>query len=151
MCTTTKGIRSLPLSSQARPSFATFVDAHGEVEMETNRALSAAWSPLEGYAARLALVLHLSRWAAGEHLSPDAVDDASMEAGIVHSRWFGNEARRLYEPVDEEDDDRKLRKLVETIASRGERGPAPGTAVGRVRTGDRNRRRRELGCTRGRF
>ena len=43
----------------------------------------------------------------------------SMTAGIALSRWFGNEARRLYAELDETGADREQRELVELIRLRG--------------------------------
>jgi hypothetical protein len=57
--------------------------------------LCLAWSKLEAYAARFALIVQLCAWAAGE-ASGDAIDQPNIEAGIAHSDWFGNEARRVY-------------------------------------------------------
>jgi hypothetical protein len=76
---------------------------------------------LEGYAARLALVVHLSRWAAGDTTlrDPARVDEASIAAGVVLARWFGDEARRVYAILSESDEDRETRRLVEWIERKG--------------------------------
>jgi hypothetical protein len=49
---------------------------HAEEQTDLSGELSAAWSKLEEYAARLALVIHFTRWAASDAdpQSPDAVD-----------------------------------------------------------------------------
>src|SRR5262249_51647244 len=79
--------------------------------------ISAAWSKLEEYAARLALVVHFTRLAAGDPnlTKPDIVDTASMNAGIVLTRWFKHEARRVYAILDESDAERDQRRLIEWI------------------------------------
>jgi len=84
---------------------------------------AAAWSKLEGYAARLALVNYLSRWAAGDTTSRDTgpIDLTSTEAGIARSEWFGGEARRVYALFAETEGDRERRKLMELIDARGGR------------------------------
>ena len=78
-------------SSEARQRFARFVNELGQEHAEQDDALLASFAKLEGYAARLALVLHLARWAAGEAVDPTICDEPSIEAGITLSRWFTNE------------------------------------------------------------
>ena len=72
-------------------------------------------------AARLALVIHFVRWAANDAAleSPDAVDAASMKAGIELAQWFKAEARRVYALLGESDDDREQRRLIEWIERKG--------------------------------
>ena len=43
-------------------------------------------------------MIHFARWAADDPdlESPDAVDAASMKAGIDLAQWFKAEARRVY-------------------------------------------------------
>lgn len=80
-----------------------------------------AWSKLEEYAARLALVIYFARWAANDpslHFA-DAVDVTSMAGGIALATWFKGEARRVYALLGETDDDRDRRRLVEWIERRG--------------------------------
>jgi hypothetical protein len=83
--------------------------------------LSAAWSKLEEYAARLALVVHFARWAANDPTlaNADRVDVDSMGAGIRLAQWFKHEARRVYRMLDETDAERDQRRLVEWIGRKG--------------------------------
>ena len=74
---------------------------------------------LEGYAARLALVLHLSRWAAGERVDPAVCDLTSIEHGITLARWFANEARRIQTLLCETPDQIERRRLIEWLDRRG--------------------------------
>jgi len=76
---------------------------------------------LEEYAARLALVVHFTRWAAGDPTLTNAnvVDAASMNAGIVLAKWFKHEARCVYAMLDESDAERDQRRLVEWIGRKG--------------------------------
>lgn len=77
----------------------------------------------EGYAARLALVIHLVRWAAEDSTlaSPDAVDEKSIECGVALARWFGHEDQRIYAMLDESEEAREQRELIELIERRGGR------------------------------
>ncbi len=114
----------LPLSPEAQEAFIRFVDEHG-VEQATlgDDRLEAAWSKLEGYGARLALVIHLVRCATGGDKAPSSffVDHTSISAGIKLARWFGHEAKRVYADMGTSDEDRTRVRLIELIESRGGR------------------------------
>lgn len=104
-----------------------FYNTHGKEQTELDDDLSAAWSKLEGYAARLALVHHLVRVAANDDTvsDPDTVDETSMEAGIALSRWFGQEAKRVYAMLAESEADQTIRQTMELVQRLG------GTVTGR--------------------
>jgi hypothetical protein len=98
-----------------------FYNEHGKEQIELDDDLSAAWSKLEGYAARLALVHYLVRVAADDPTvsDPDTVDETSMAAGIALSRWFGAEAKRVYAMLGESETDQQIRELVELVERLG--------------------------------
>ena len=52
------------LTADAQASWVRFYDAHAVEQADLTGDLSAAWSKLEEYAPRLALVIHFVRWAA---------------------------------------------------------------------------------------
>lgn len=108
---------TLPLTAEARALFIAFVNAHGEEMQRTDGALRAAWSKLEGYAARLALIVHCVRQVSEG--AGDAVDDESMAAGITLARWFAGEAKRVYAMLAESAGEQKRRELIEFIRARG--------------------------------
>jgi Protein of unknown function (DUF3987) len=105
------------LAPEARALWTDFYDSHNAEQAALCGDEAAAWSKLEEYAARLALVLHFVRWAARDpSLASDAVlDAASMRAGIALTEWFKHEARRVYGMLSETEEDRDTRKLVEWI------------------------------------
>jgi hypothetical protein len=111
----------VPLSADGKAAWVDFYNAHGQEQAGLAGDLSAAWSKLEGYAARLALVVHCVRWAAGNSTlaSADEIDADSIAAGVELSRWFGNEARRAYAILSESDEDRDRRRLVELVQRKG--------------------------------
>lgn len=113
--------RLVTLADDGKRAWVAFYDQHAGEQVNLSGDLSAAWSKLEGYAARLALVVHLTRWAAGDATlrDPARVDEASIAAGVALARWFGNEARRVYAILSESDDDREARRLVEWIERKG--------------------------------
>jgi hypothetical protein len=95
--------RVLGLDANALREWAAYYDDHNELSEDIDDdAIAAAASKLEGGAARLALVLHLIRIAAGEDVSALEVDAASMRAGIALARWHLAEARRVYAALSPE-------------------------------------------------
>ncbi len=115
---------ALPLSPDAKARFVRFFNAHNREQSLLGDDLSAAWSKLEAYAPRLALLIQLVRWAAELDTSatPSAVDDASMEAAIVLVKWFANEAKRVYATLGGHDDSEESRRRRLTIEAAQEHG-----------------------------
>jgi hypothetical protein len=100
----------------AKREWTTFYDEHAAEHAEMTGELAAAWSKLEGYAARLALVVHcVSHSGDDPRAKPAHLESSSMQAGIILSRWFAHEARRLYGLLAETEEDRERRELVELI------------------------------------
>ncbi len=108
------------LTNEAKAAWRAYYDAHAREQAELSGDLSAAWSKLEEYPARLALVVHCARWAADDPTltSADAVDEQSMAAGIRLTEWHKHEARRVYSMLGEDEDDRDRRRLIEWIGQR---------------------------------
>jgi hypothetical protein len=115
--------RLVRLSPQALEIWKAWYDELAREHCDMTGDLAAAWSKLEGYAARLALVLHLARWVAaagsGTGSYPGVMLPDSIEAGITLSRWFGAEAERVYGILAEPRESRDRRMLVEWIERRG--------------------------------
>jgi hypothetical protein len=111
----------MQLSDEAKREFVRFYDEHASEQVDLSGDEAAAWSKLEGYAARLALVTHLARWAGSEPGSVDCerVDRESIQAGVKLARWFGREARRVYAMLGEAETDRESRRLVDWIEAKG--------------------------------
>lgn len=111
----------LPLSAPAKKVWVAWFNTHADQQAELTGDLAAAWSKLEGYAPRLALIVHLVRVAADDPTlaSPNQIDEESMRTGCTLSDWFGQEARRVYGVLGESDEDREERRLVEWIERKG--------------------------------
>lgn len=109
------------LSGDAKAAWKAYYNAHAVEQANLIGDMAAAWSKLEEYAARLALVIHFTRWAASDPnlTRPDIVDAASMDAGIVLAKWFKHEARRVYAMLDESDAERDQRRLDDWIGGKG--------------------------------
>src|SRR5262249_58316763 len=112
------------LTTDAKTAWKTYYNAHAVEQADLTGDMAAAWSKLEEYAARLALVVHYTRWAAGDAMLTNAnvVDAASMNAGITLAKWFKHEARRVYAMLDESDAERDQRRLGDWIGRKGGTG-----------------------------
>ena len=73
----------------------------------------------EGAAARLSLVVHCVREAAGDSTVTNAVDEQSIGTGVALARWYADETARVYSVLRETDEDRRLRRIVELIERKG--------------------------------
>jgi DNA polymerase I-like protein with 3'-5' exonuclease and polymerase domains len=109
----------LHLSRDAKGLWVRFYNAWAEEQAHAEGELAAAFSKLEAYAARLALLHHVVT-----HVWRDADDRRevgvkSIEAGITLCRWFAYEARRIYATLTETQEQRDCRRLVEFIQARG--------------------------------
>lgn len=113
--------RFLEMDEGAKARWRRFYDEHAKEMATLPGDAAAAWSKLEGYAARIALIIHLARVAADNPTLPDAerIDVVSLEAAITLVRWFGREALRVYGLLDESDQQRGARRLVEWVARQG--------------------------------
>jgi hypothetical protein len=109
------------LAPAAKRTWTAYFDAHAAEQVDLTGDLAAAWSKLEEYPARLALVAHMVRVAAGDRTltKTNILDAESMSAGIRLAEWFKYEARRVYAMLTESDADRDRRRLVEWIERKG--------------------------------
>lgn len=109
------------LSFEAKELWKDYYNQHGAEQTELEGELAAAWSKLEEYAARLALVIHFTRFAADDPslVTSQEVDASSMAAGIRLANWFKREARRAYRLLQETPAETGLRRLEEWLARRG--------------------------------
>lgn len=109
------------LSPKAREMFIVFYNQNAQEQMDVPRELASTWSKLEGYAARLALIVHLMRWACREISDQEQwdLDSESMAAGVELARWFANEARRVNDLTIETPEQRDRRESVEWIRRQG--------------------------------
>lgn len=109
------------LSPDGKQAWVQFFNEHGAEQANLSGDLAAAWSKIEGGAARLALVFHLIRQANGEPGVGEAMDEKSVTAGVTVARWFAHEARRIYAILDEGEEEEDLRIRLETIQRKGGR------------------------------
>jgi len=109
------------MTRDAKAAWKAYYISHAEEANELTGELAAAFSKLEETACRLALIIHYARWAAGDESISETspVDKQSMEAGITLCQWFKRETVRVYALLDESDEDREQRRVIEWIECRG--------------------------------
>jgi hypothetical protein len=113
----TRGPRALPLSAEAEAEWVWFFERHARELKELTGDLAAAWTKLEAYAARLALVVHVVRGACGE-ADPNVIDAESLRAGVQLAEWFGNEVLRFYALFANSEDAAARLRLIALIQRR---------------------------------
>ncbi|NJL31590.1 MAG: DUF3987 domain-containing protein [Phycisphaerales bacterium] len=84
----------------------------------TNDDIQAAIAKLRGGAARLALVIHMSRACFGE-VDPDMVDITSLESGIALAEYFHAQALEVYQLFEGTEDERRRQALLDLIKRKG--------------------------------
>ncbi len=106
------------LSRDAETLFKTYFEEHDRELLQLPEGdLEAAWSKLEETAGRLALIVHETRLAAGEHVSADELDAVSMAAAIELAGWFKYETRRVYALLAENEVERATRQADDRLAA----------------------------------
>jgi hypothetical protein len=92
------GPKVLDLTPDALTVFKVFWEEHEHEVFSSSGALRAMLAKVEAAVVRLALIIHVSRQAAGETI-PDRVDAESIERGVRLGRWFAREGRRTYQTL----------------------------------------------------
>ena len=113
----------IPLTQEAKAKWISYYNAHNDEATRLTGDERAAWSKLEEYAARLALIVHSVREVAGD-LATDSegrVDGRSIQAGVALVDWFKNEQRRVYALFGETAGDRDDRRTIELVQRHGGR------------------------------
>ncbi|MBN9516903.1 DUF3987 domain-containing protein, partial [bacterium] len=104
----------VPLSPAARERMRRFVNEWGGRQFETDGDLAAAMAKLEAFAPRFALIHHLTTTApTQEDTNPVSLE--SLEAGIRLAEWFVNETARVYAVIQQSDEQRQVRLLVDLV------------------------------------
>ncbi|MBS7270506.1 MAG: DUF3987 domain-containing protein [Candidatus Freyarchaeota archaeon] len=84
------------LAEEAKAKCVQFYNDHNLELANLTGPLQAAYKKLEEIPLRLAMVIHLIRWANREGVDPDVVDWESMTAAITITQWQKHETARIY-------------------------------------------------------
>jgi hypothetical protein len=107
------------LSQEAKSEYIAFYNANAKRLEDAAGDWASALSKLEELPARLALIIHLVRWANGEHVNPDIVDADSMQRAIRLTRWHVHETQRIYQFLDATDSEESQLELLAWLQRRG--------------------------------
>jgi len=109
---------SLKLSRDAKAAWIQFFDEWAEEQAALEGDVAAAFSKLEGAAARFALIHHVVTLCWLETDDRREVGVKSIEAGVALCRWFAYEAQRIYGMLAESPEECSMRKLIDFIRTR---------------------------------
>jgi hypothetical protein len=112
------------MSSEARTLYAQFINRLGQEQCDVDELLAPWYAQLISQTARLALVMHLTRFAQGDPVDRMVCDAASMQAGITMARWFAQEAQRVIAVFSAAHKDEEQGRIVAWLQRRGGLGTA---------------------------
>ena len=110
----------LDLTPDAKAVWVAYFNRHRAELSELDDDLAAAWSKLEAYTARFALIFQLCGWADGS-VSGDTIEAWAIKSAITLTDWFGGEAKRVYGMFCEDEIAQQQRELIDLIHRRGGR------------------------------
>ncbi len=102
------------LDDEARRAFAAFVDEVDGRTREARGVEASIWSKAPAHAARLALVLHFTRWADGA-ADEEPIEVCDVAAGVEMGRWFALEALRVLAELEAAGEREELEALAKRI------------------------------------
>lgn len=103
------------MSSEAKQVWRDFFNRHHEEQAELIGDAAAAWSKLIGYVPRVALLFHIIKQVHDDLPIGSPVTPETMTEAITVVEWFKHEATRLYATIDDTDEEREQRELIEWI------------------------------------
>jgi hypothetical protein len=110
----------LSLTPQAHTLFVEFAgelyDQLADPDLPT--CLRGPWLKMEGICARLALILQLSRWAAGE-TERENIEPTSVIGAVALVKYFQSHARRVYASLSCTPTDKRVEQAVTWIQAHG--------------------------------
>jgi hypothetical protein len=109
------------LTPEAKELWVAFYNEWATEQIVAGDDLAAAFAKLEAYCPRLALVYHLAGQVSSGEDDCDPIQPGTMAAAIETTRWFGNEAQRIYTYLGQSEQARKAESLMDLIRRRGGR------------------------------
>jgi hypothetical protein len=109
----------MTLTPEAKELWIDYFNRHRDEMVKLEDDTSSAWSKLEAYTARFALIFQLCDWAAGMGNTHDFISAQAVEMAIQLSDWFGAESQRVYAVLAETEEERDGRELVELVRRHG--------------------------------
>ncbi|MDB2525765.1 YfjI family protein [Mariniblastus sp.] len=104
----------IQLSPDSKELWKAFFNQHNQEQLDTNGDIAAAFSKLEEYPLRFALVFHSTEQAIGTSHGHE-IGVETIASAIELTNWFKHEAKRIYNLMDETERNKSTTKLVEWI------------------------------------
>ena len=109
----------LDLSPEAKEVWVQYYNRWGNEQASTEGDLANAFAKIEAYAIRLALIHHVVDKVHRNEDDVASIGAESVKAGIQLADWFAYEARRVYAILDETEEEKSLRRLLDLIIRKG--------------------------------
>lgn len=113
--------KPIGLSVEGKRTWVDWYNHFAVVQQALSAELASAAAKIEGYAARLSLIVHCVRQVADELPADAPIDEASVAAGVAIAEWCWGEAQRIYRMLNESPAQTEQRELVELILGAGGR------------------------------
>lgn len=110
----------VPFTDDALDLWKDFVNEWGQQQYQLNGPLASCWSKLEGYAARIALMIEMVQHVSGKSDGLQITRE-SLSRAITLVIWFGEEQYRIYSELFTPESTAEIDELVALIASNGGR------------------------------
>lgn len=107
------------ITHAGKEAWKAFFNQHGAEMARLTGDHAAAWSKLEAYCARFALVLHLARVASKDTGVGPLIDEHDIASAVTLVNWFKHETLRVYAVLAETEAETLRRELIELIRRAG--------------------------------
>lgn len=112
--------KTIRFGLEARRIWVEFIEEHYKDQEDPifPDSLRGPWAKMEGYAARLALIIHMLRYICDETADED-IDEQSMSAAADLIDYFKSQTQRVYAELRTTPEDRKAEKVWAWIQKQG--------------------------------
>ncbi len=117
--------KPIGFSIEGKRAWVEWYNAFAEGQQGLAAELASAAAKIEGYAARLSLIVHCVRQVDDELPCDAPIDGASVAAGVAIAEWCWAEAQRIYAMLAESPAEAMRRELMEFVRAHGAEGITP--------------------------
>ena len=115
-----KGREVIPFTTEGKALWVEWYNDHAMEQEDPSFPdnLRGPWAKMKGYAARLALILHMCRFASGE-VASEEVDEYSMTGAAALIDYFKSHAKKVYARLKASPEDKRMIGAIEWIKRQG--------------------------------
>jgi Protein of unknown function (DUF3987) len=123
---TSAPLRTLTFTPGGFEAFRRVIEAMLEQQNhpDTSMAMKGCLGKMKGYAARLAGIMHMARWASGEQCHRDKIDEISVMAAGSLTDYFTAHAEKVYGALELTPADKKVELAMQWIRKHGGKATA---------------------------